>query len=81
MGDSHDAPAGNNFWPYRHLAIRVVVRALLDAVNPNGAADDRESARVFLKGSGMLRLWCRVAALDPTAIVRLAEKRGARSRA
>jgi hypothetical protein len=81
MGDSNHASAENNFWPYRHLAIRVLVRALLDAMNPNGASADRESARVFLNGSGMLLHWCRVAAVDPTVIVRLAEKRGGTSRA
>lgn len=75
MGDSNNASAANNFWPYRHLALRVLVRALLDAMNPNETSADRESARVFLNGSGMLFHWCRVAALDPNVIVRLAEKR------
>lgn len=70
------AAAEEHFCPYRHLAIRVLVRALLDAISPNGRSADRESARDFLNGSGMLLHWCRVAAIDPTVIVRMAEKLG-----
>jgi hypothetical protein len=53
------------FLPYRHLAIRVLDRALQDMAGCGGTAMDRESARAFLAGSGMLRHWCRVAAVDP----------------
>ena len=80
MSHSRDASADKNFWPYRHLAIRVLVRALLDVMNPDGASADRESARIFLNGSGMLLHWCQVAALNPTVIVKLAEKLGGPSR-
>jgi hypothetical protein len=51
----------------------VLARALMDLSNPDGSATDRESARVFLAGSGMLFHWCRVAALDPWRIVNHAE--------
>jgi hypothetical protein len=60
--------------PYRRLAVRVLACAFLDLANPRGPAGDRESARAFLAGSGMLIHWCRVAALDPSRIVRHAEK-------
>lgn len=59
--------------PYRHLAVRVLARAFLDLADPAGPAADRESARVFLTGSGLMRHWCRVAALDPAWVVRRAE--------
>jgi hypothetical protein len=65
--------------PYHHLAVCVVARAFLDLANPAPLAADRESARVFLAGSGMLFYWCRVAALDPWCIVSHAEKLAARS--
>jgi len=51
--------------PYRRLAVGVLARALQDLSNPAGTATDRESARVFFTGSGMLSYWCRVASLDP----------------
>jgi hypothetical protein len=54
--------------PYRQLAIRVLSRAVLDATDPTGSANDRESARAFLAGSAMLEHWCHVAALDPNCI-------------
>jgi hypothetical protein len=54
--------------PYRHLAIRVLARAVLDVMDPAGSATDRESARAFLAGSAMLQHWCEVAALDPDCI-------------
>lgn len=54
--------------PYRHLAIRVLARAFLDLANPGGSAADRESARMFLAGSGLMFHWCRVAAVDPSCI-------------
>jgi hypothetical protein len=43
------------FIPYRHLAIRVLARALLDVSNPSGSANDREGARLFFAGSRMLK--------------------------
>ena len=76
MSHSHDTPAESSFWPYRHLAIRVLVRALLDVRNQDGAAADLESARTFLNGSGMLLLWCQVAGVNPTVILKLAEEFG-----
>ena len=60
--------------PYRHLAVRVLARALLDLANPAGSAADRESARMFLAGSCMLFHWCRVAEINPWCIVQRAEK-------
>ena len=54
--------------PYRHLAMRVLARAVLDVTDPTGSAADRESARAFLAGSLMLQHWCRVAALDPDCV-------------
>jgi hypothetical protein len=51
--------------PYRRLAVSVLARALQDLSNPAGTATDRESARVFFTGSGMLSYWCLVASLDP----------------
>jgi hypothetical protein len=71
---SHESHAcDEGFRPYRQLAVRVLARALLDLSNPDGSATDRESARVFLSGSGMLFHWCRVAALDPWRLVNHAE--------
>jgi hypothetical protein len=66
--------ADEAFRPYRHLAVRVLARALEDLSNPTGSATDRESARLFLAGSGMLFHWCRVAALDPCRVVNHAER-------
>lgn len=54
--------------PYRHLAMRVLARAVLDVMDPSGSSTDRESALVFLSGSAMLQHWCRVAALNPDCI-------------
>src|SRR5687767_8673121 len=59
---------------YRRLAIRVLARALLDVAGPGSSASDRESARVFLAGSSMLSHWCRVASLDPSWVVKRAER-------
>lgn len=73
IGSRTDA-AEETFRPYRHLAVRVLALALQDAVNPVGSAADRESARRFLRGSGMFVHWCRVAALDPGCVVRIADK-------
>jgi hypothetical protein len=60
--------------PYRHLAVRVLARAMLDLANPAGSATDRESARAFLAGSGMLVHWCQVAAVDPSWVVKRARR-------
>lgn len=62
------------FRPYRHLAVRVLARAFLDLADPARSPSERESARVFLAGSGMLFHWCQVAALNPRCIVSRAEK-------
>jgi hypothetical protein len=62
------------FGPYRRLAFRVLMRALRDLAGPTESSTDRESARAFLAGSGMLLYWCRVAALDPSWIVSQAGK-------
>jgi hypothetical protein len=60
------------FRPYRDLAVRVLSCAFRDLTNA-GRSSDRESARVFLAGSGMMRYWCQVAALDPVGVVHHAE--------
>jgi hypothetical protein len=62
------------FLPYRRLAVRVLARAVLDVMDPAASFTDRESARVFLAGSAMLRLWCQVAALNPDRISRSVER-------
>jgi hypothetical protein len=72
---NQDVSASNEYIrPYRLLAMGVVVRAMLDLLNPGGSAGDRESAQVFLQGSSMLFHWCHVAALDPWCVVTRAEK-------
>ena len=68
--------ASNSETPYRRLAIRVVARAVLDVTGAASSAADRESARVFLAGSGMLSHWCHVAALDPSWVVSRAQRLG-----
>ena len=60
--------------PYRHLAMRVLARAVLDVMDPAGSATDRESARAFLAGSAMLEHWCQVAALNPDCIAENVER-------
>jgi hypothetical protein len=62
--------------PYRQLAVSVLARALLDLASPAGLPAHRESARMFLAGSGMLSYWCGVAALDPSCVVKHAERLG-----
>lgn len=62
------------FQPYRRLAVRVLTRAVLDVISPAASFTDRESARVFLAGSAMLRHWCEVAALNPDRITRSVER-------
>ena len=61
------------FKPYRNLAVRVLARAFQDLAKPERSRE-RESARVFLAGSGLMRHWCRVAALDAFCIVNHANK-------
>ena len=56
------------FRPYKRLAVRVIALALQDAANPVGSPTHAESARTFLAGSPMLRLWCEIAHLDPHSI-------------
>ena len=72
------APFDEDFLPYRQLAIRVLARALFDLTDGHGSPTDRESARAFLAGSGMLTHWCRVAAVDPSCVLKHAEKLCAR---
>jgi hypothetical protein len=64
-----------NLEPYRHLALRVLTRALQDLNDPGGSATDRASARAFFAGSSMLQHWCRVAAIDPSSIAKQAARR------
>jgi hypothetical protein len=71
-------PLDEGFLPYRQLAVRVLARALFDLTDGHGSPTDRESARAFLAGSHMLVHWCRVAAVDPSCVVKHAEKLGAR---
>jgi hypothetical protein len=61
------------FRPYRRLALRVLERALLDLTAEAGSISDRESAQLFLASSRMLVLWCQIAGLDPSHIVRRVE--------
>jgi hypothetical protein len=72
-------PRDEAFRPYRGLAVRVLAHAFRDLTD-SGRACDRESARVFLAGSGMMHHWCRVAALDPFCVVSHAEKLAAKQR-
>ncbi len=69
----------DRFLPYRHLAVRVIDQALRDLAGPAQSRNDRESARVFLAGSPMLRLWCAVAEIDPRWLVVHLQKRPAGS--
>lgn len=71
--ESSTAP-DERFRPYRHLAMRVLARAVLDMMDPAGSSTDRESARAFLSGSVMLHHWCRVAALNPDRIAEGVER-------
>ena len=70
---STDEVRDETFRPYRDLAVRVLARALQDLSNPVRSCD-RESARVFLAGSGMMLHWCRVASVDPFCVVNHAKK-------
>lgn len=65
----HAGSCGDAFLPYRHLAVRVIDQALRDLASPAESRNDRESARAFLAGSPMLRLWCEVAEIDPRWLV------------
>jgi|WetSurMetagenome_2_1015567.scaffolds.fasta_scaffold1083835_1 hypothetical protein len=55
--------------PYRHLALRVLARALRD-LSEAATSADRDSARSFLTGSAMLTHWCQVAEIDPHMVSR-----------
>jgi hypothetical protein len=65
-------PRDETFRPYRDLAVRVLASAFRDLTKA-ARSSDRESARVFLAGSGMMRYWCQVAALDPVGVATHAE--------
>jgi hypothetical protein len=67
--------SAENFRPYRRLAIGVLALAFADLTGPARSAADRESARAFLAGSGMLFHWCRVADLHPSWVAARAAKR------
>jgi hypothetical protein len=54
--------------PYSRLAVRVIALALRDAADPADMRPEAESARTFLAGSSMLRLWCEVAQLNPDSV-------------
>lgn len=56
--------------PYRSLALRVISVAVHDLVAPAHSPSDRDSARAFLSGSGMLTHWCGLAGIDPEAFQR-----------
>jgi hypothetical protein len=75
-----DARTEEGFRPYRRLAVRVLARALSDLADPGSSTADRETARAFFAGSGMLAHWCRVAALDPGRVARRAHRLGQRAR-
>jgi hypothetical protein len=72
-GPSHGAWRGTGQIPsvdgYRRLSVRVIEQALRDIVAAPGSPSDHDSARLFLAGSPMLKLWCELAALDPARIV------------
>jgi hypothetical protein len=71
--DEDDPGCDEGLIPYRHLALRVLARALRD-LSGTASATDRESARSFLTGSPMLSHWCRVAAVDPRMVSRHAQR-------
>ena len=60
-----ELPSGDG---YRRLSVRVIELALRDLVSAAGSATEADSARMFLAGSPMLRLWCQLAALDPARV-------------
>ncbi len=53
---------------YRRLSVRVIEQALRDIVAAPGSTSEHDSARLFLAGSPMLKLWCELAALDPARV-------------
>ena len=71
-GPSHGAWRGTGQIPsgdgYRRLSVRVIEQALRDIVAAPGSTSDHDSARLFLAGSPMLKLWCELAALDPARV-------------
>lgn len=78
FGPSERGATGGDeaYRPYRRLAVGVLARALQDLSNPAGTATDRESARIFFTGSGMLSYWCLVASLDPKWVAGRVQKLG-----
>jgi hypothetical protein len=48
--------------------VRVIEQALRDVVAAPGSTSNQDSARLFLAGSPMLKLWCELAALDPARV-------------
>jgi hypothetical protein len=79
MNTGAEDTSAESFRPYRRLAIGVLALAMADLTEPARSATDRESARVFLAGSGMLAHWCRVAALHPSWVAERAARRTATS--
>jgi hypothetical protein len=79
MNTGAEDTSAEAFRPYRRLAIGVLALAVSDLIEPARSATDRESARVFLAGSGMLQHWCRVAALHPSWVVERVAKRATTS--
>ena len=59
---------GDVLSPYRHLAVRVIAQAWRDLMMRGGPSVERESARAFLSGSGMLGHWCELADMDAGAV-------------
>lgn len=54
--------------PYRHLALRVIAQAWRDLFTSGAASSERESARAFLSGAGLLAHWCELADMDAGAV-------------
>jgi len=54
---------------YRRLAARIITQAFEDAADPADRRPEALSARTFLSGSRMLRLWCAVADMNEQAVL------------
>ena len=63
---------------YRHLALAVLRRAVLDLAHPDGLTPhELRSAHDALDGtSAPCRAWCELAGIEPEAIGRLARRLG-----
>lgn len=59
---------------YRRLAARIIAQAFEDASDPADRRPEALSARMFLSGSRMLRLWCAVADMNEQAVLARASK-------